>query len=206
MKKNLKFNSMLSFKAIESKARKAAAVAVSNAPAASAKPAKFGKPASPGKSNAENNPKTKPKSKTIPSIEREIRSIFRVLNSRASENDRVEMVRPDKGSSYVAIINIYREQDLNSQKDDEVAYRDVMPQGVEPTTRPKVHKPVPFVKYVFYSNTLDPNRLDSVAIYGADVSIYQTNILKRSSFFGRKVVSATLEMGRRLFVDVKFAV
>ena len=129
-----------------------------------------------------------------------------MLSSRASENDRVEMVRPDKGFSYVAIINIYREQPLNNQKDDEVAYRGIMPQEDGFTTRRKAHKPIPFVKYVFYSNTLDPNRLDSVAIYGADVSIYQTNILKRSSFFGRKVVSATLEMGRRLFVDVKFAV
>ncbi|MDE5882246.1 MAG: hypothetical protein K2H60_10985 [Muribaculaceae bacterium] len=206
MKKTLKFNSMLSFKAIESIARKAAAVAVSTIPATSAKLAESSNPASPGKPHAESNPKTKPKSKTLSSIEREIRAIFRVLSSRASENDRVEMVRPDKGFSYVAIINIYREHPLNSQKDDEVAYRGIMPQEDGFTIRRKAHKPIPFVKYVFYSNTFDPNRLDSVAIYGADVSIYQTNILKCSSFFGRKVVSATLEMGRRLFVDVKFAV
>ncbi|MDE6337673.1 MAG: hypothetical protein K2L34_14000, partial [Muribaculaceae bacterium] len=59
MKKNLKFNSMLSFKAIESKARKAAAVAVSTTSTASAKLAKSSNHASPNNLNAERNPKTK---------------------------------------------------------------------------------------------------------------------------------------------------
>lgn len=224
MKKNLKLNSMLSFKAIESKARKAAALAAFTATAASATPAKtptLNHPTAPaksgkvakraaanpgtatkmaanpwqpakrgispklGKANAESNPKTKAKPKAIPTIEREIRSIFRVLSARASEHDRVVLERPDKGASYVAVINIYREEDLNCQKST---------------------KPVPYVKYVFYSNTIDRNRLDSIAIYGADAAAYHSSIVKRGSFFGRKVVGATLEMGRRWFVDVKLAV
>lgn len=160
--KNFNYQS-ISLKAVDAKARKAAANA---AFISKEKPKRV----------------AKAKTKKMPAIEREIRSIFRVLSSKVSDNQVVLIDRSPKGASRVATISIYNREDIEKSK-----------------------KSFPILMYAFYSHTLDDNKLGSVAIYCSDASIHHSLILKRGSLFGHRITSVTLKMGRRPFVDVQLA-
>lgn len=134
-------------------------------------------------SSKKDTPKsTKVKTKKKPSIEREIRSIFHALSSKAEKNQIVIIEQPIKGASRKATISIYNRDDLSKQR-----------------------RPLPITMYAFYSHTFDDEKLGSVAIYGSDVSIQRNLILRNGFLFGHRVISANLEMGRRLFIDVQLA-
>lgn len=173
--KNLQFNKSLSLKSLQAKAKKAAAAAAENA----RKPA----------------PK-KPK-KTLPQIELEIRSILNSVNSKVSENETVVISQGDKNVARKAAISIYRREDLLRQKEEESAKRKGL---IE-----KSFKAVPRVMYAFYPSVADQNKLGSIAIYGENPSGTCSIIQKLGSLFGHKVLRASLEMGRRMFVDVTLA-
>lgn len=184
--KNLNLVHTISLKALEAKARKAAATAAI--------------------ASKNRTPKvTKVKTKKIPLIEREINSIFRSLCSTSSDNQVVMMDQANKGTSRKAIISIYNRDDLSRQKEEEAAYRKLHSEGENRNGLRKPYKAFPVLMYVFYPHTLDEKKLGSVAIYGSDVSVLLSVILKKGSLFGHHVVSANLEMGRRLFIDVKLA-
>jgi len=187
MKTNLKLNSSISLQALEAKARKAAAIAAATAIVQQHDNAK------------------KPHKKPIPAIERDIRSIYQALKSNANETEVVTFERPDKGVSYLAIINIFRQADLHRQKEEESAYRERLAQGADRKTLAKPFKAVPIVRYTFYPSTINHNRLGSIAIYGENASSTRALILKSGHLFGHSIISATLEMGRRPFVDVTLA-
>jgi len=186
MKTNLKLNSTLSFKAIEAKARKAAAFAAL-------------------KHAAECNQPVKTRTKKISDIEREIRSIFRALTSTASEDKVVSIETPVKGASCRAIIRIFKTEDINRQSEEEKFYHEQLSQGMNRNELDKPYKANPIVMYALYPQAYDSTKLGSIAIYGDDASMRQTLILRQGSLFGHTVVRANLEMGRRLFVNVKLA-
>lgn len=56
-----------------------------------------------------------------------------------------------------------------------------------------------------WQDTLRPDRLGSVAIYGEGASLRKAAIDMAGLLFGHRVAFTSLEMGRRLFVDVRFA-
>lgn len=58
------------------------------------------------------------------------------------------------------------------------------------------------VKYAFYANPVCPNRIGSVAIYAADTTPILAEIRRSGTLFGFRVLRATLERGRRPFIDV----
>jgi hypothetical protein len=118
----------------------------------------------------------KVKAKKPRTIETEIQSIFRMLCSSVADNAVVKMEKPAQYSTCKGLISIYK-------------------QGMLLQTM-----------YAFYSSSQYPTKLGSVAIYGSDVATYQQRILKRGTLFGYQVVRATLEMGRREFLDVTLAV
>ncbi len=184
--KKLNLIHTISLKALEAKARKAAATAAAT-------------------SKKETIKSKKAKTKKIPMIEREIRSIFHTLRINATENQMVILDQSNKGSLSKAIISIYNQDDINRYRVEDAAYRELVAQAGNRGNIRKPRKPLPVVMYVFYSHTLDDQKIGSVAIYGPDASMQRNIILKNGSLFGHRVISADLEMGRRLFVDVKLA-
>ena len=123
------------------------------------------------------------------SIEHEITSIFNGIEASLEEGLVAEKTRPSKGSTFCkGEVNVYKAADLKRKKDD------------------KSLKPKPIERYTFYSNTLRPSRLGSVAIYGEKAFNRCLILNERGFFFGRKIVSAKVEQGLRPFVDVKLVV
>ncbi len=149
------------------------------------------------------SPRKATKSRKIPAIEREIRSIFRGLTANASEHEVIVIEKDDKGTYRKAMIRVYKQADLDRQKEEETIYRERLARGENRTERDKPYKAHPIVMYALYPDTYDSTKLGSIAIYGDDAPMRRTLILKQGSLFGRKVVSANLEMCHRLFVDVK---
>ena len=120
------------------------------------------------------------------SIEQEITAIFNGIEASLTDGLVAEKTRPSKGSTFCkGEVNVYKAEDLKRMKDD------------------KSLKPKPIESYTFYSNTLKPSRLGSVAIYGEKAFNRCLTINGRGFFFGRKIVSAKVEQGLRPFVDVK---
>lgn len=196
MKANLKLNPTLSFKAIEAKARKAAVLATvvpmatvaTKTSVASQVPFK--------------KKQSRPKSQKTTRIEREIRSIYNALRSHDSDREVVTIEYPAT-CSCKAIIKVYRREDLERQSMEPECCRE---QILRETNRgAKTSKVSPAVMYALYPDMYDAAKLGSVAIYGSEAVTHRSIILKQGTFFGRAVVSATIEMGRRPFVDVKLA-
>lgn len=201
MKENLKNKSSLSFRAIEALALKASALAeVRNqrnqlqrnqlnqrnelnqaAPVAAA--AKRNKQ---GRASAHQ--------RNLSKIESDMRAIFRLLSSEVEDGSAVVTSQSGKGESARWTASVFRQEDLCRQKEEEVLHC------------PNPFKATPVVKYVFYPDTLRPDRLGSVAIYGEGASLRKAAIDRAGQLFGHRVAFTSLEMGRRLFVDVRFAV
>lgn len=195
MKANLKLTPTLSLKAIEAKARKAAVLATV-APMANVAP----------KTSVESSvsfkKQSKPKTQKATRIEREIRSIYNALRSHDSDREVVTIEYPATGSCK-AMIRVFRREDLERQTMEPDCCRE---QLMRETNRGvKTSKVSPAVMYALYPDMYDAAKLGSVAIYGSEAVTRRSIILKQGTLFGRAVVSATIEMGRRPFVDVKLA-
>lgn len=197
MKENLKNKSSLSFRAIEALALKASALAEvrnqrnqlnqrnQDAPVA-APVAAAAKRNKPGRASAHQ--------RNLSKIERDMRAIFRLLSSEMEDGFAVVTSQSGKGESARWTASVFRQEDLCRQKEEEVLHC------------PNPYKATPVVKYVFYPDTLRPDRLGSVAIYGEGASLRKAAIDRAGQLFGHRVAFTSLEMGRRLFVDVRFAV
>ena len=123
---------------------------------------------------------------TFSSIEQEITAIFNRMEASLNEDLVVEKTRPSKGSTFCkGIVNVYKASDLQKKKEN------------------KSRKPEPIVSYAFYPDSFKPSRIGSVAIYGDKAFNRCLLLSKRGFLFGRKIVSAKVEQGRRPFVDVK---
>ena len=193
MKENLKNKSSLSFRAIEALALKASALAEvrnqlnkrnQDAPVA-APVAVAARRNKPGRASS--------RQRNLSKIERDMRAIFRLLSSEMEDGAAVVTSQSGKGESARWSASVFRQEDLCRQKEEEVLHG------------PKPYKAMPVVKYVFYPDTLRPDRLGSVAIYGEGASLRKAAIDRAGQLFGHRVAFTSLEMGRRLFVDVRFA-
>lgn len=185
--------SSLSFKALEARARRAAAIAA-NIPA-------------PENSEKKKNKQRKTSNRPSP-IEREIHSIFQSLSANSPDTE-VVFLEMTKNSSCLAMIRVFNRDDLareqqeaqekrNASRLDRTLRRD----DRDSKANAKPFKASPIVSYALYPSSYDAGKLGSVAIYGHDAPARRTQILKQRSLFGYPVVSATLEVGRRPFVDV----
>ncbi len=123
-------------------------------------------------------PKTaKGKPKRLSPIETSLRQLQRAVEGWRLDGRKATFERAKGGTSACAAINIYNSADAA------VISR----------------------RYVFYPHPLDASRLGSVAIYGADAKETLESITRSGFIFGCRIRQATLEFGRRPFVDVKFS-
>lgn len=183
MKTNFKFN-QTSLRSVEAKARMAAAAAS----AAMAVRKELGS-ATQYRDNQEYSPHdnriSKEKKTRLPEIERDIQSIFKALNSRITDGMKTVMEKSSKTGYCKATIRILKESN-DSTPDSSPDKRNVL-----------------VIRYSFYASTLDPTKLGSVAIYCDDAASLLASIQASGSLFGHRFISATLEIGRRPFIDVK---
>ena len=122
------------------------------------------------------------------SIEQEITAIFNGIEGSLKEGLTAEKTPPTKGSTYCkGEIKVYKTEDLHRMKKD------------------KSFRAQPLERYTFYSDTLRPSRIGSVAIYGEKAFNRCLILNKRRFLFGRKIMSAKVEQGLRPFVDVKLS-
>lgn len=184
MKENLTIKSSLSFREVEAMALKASALSEVHRRQASpmAAPVKRHKP------ERHSSPV-----RNLSNIERAIRAIFRSISSRIDEDKTVVTSKTGNGASARWTASVYRTEDLSRQYEEKMLHL------------PKPFKALPVVNYIFYPDTLNADRLGSVAVYGNGASMRKAAIDRAGHLFGHKVAFTSLEMGRRLFVDVKFA-
>lgn len=183
MNKNSNPIANLSFRAIEAKARKAAAVAAAKA--------------------KEQSTKSKTPKKVIPAIEREISVIYKALSLHAPENEAVVLERPKKPFACRATISIYLRSDLLRQQEEQEARSNSAAAAAEASQRSKPFRALSKVTYAFYPATVSPDKLGSVAIYGSDPEATLDRIVSSGHLFGLPVKRASIETGRRAFVDVQ---
>ena len=120
------------------------------------------------------------------SIEQEITAIFNGIEANLEEGLVAEKTHPSKGSTFCkGEVRVYKAEDLERMKKD------------------RSNKAKPVVIYTFYTDTLKPSRIGSVAIYGEKAFNRCLSLNKRGFLFGRKIVNAKVEHGLRPFVDVK---
>lgn len=139
------------------------------------------------------------------SVESQINSIFNSLSSTLSETSVVVKDRAPKGGSCKGFISVFNKADLRRQNEEEKEYREYIRQGYSKESLQKTFKATPSVKYAFYPNTISPDKLGSVAIYGKNLASLLLMIKKNNTLFGHRVISATTEIGIRPFLDVKVA-
>ncbi|MCM1336139.1 MAG: hypothetical protein NC187_02680 [Candidatus Amulumruptor caecigallinarius] len=177
---------LLTLKSIEAKAVKAAARADNARRAARKQP--------------------KPKAaKELPAIELEVRSIINAITSRTTDSRCVTVDRDPKGASCKAIIRIFDADALALHREAMEEYRAKIARGADRTSLPKPASSLPVVMYALYPDPVDSTRLGSIAIYCEDAPIRLTLILKQRTLLGHRVAAATLERGRRPFIDVRLA-
>lgn len=124
--------------------------------------------------------------KNFQTIEQTISSIFRILSTTASDNSVVVREKPSKAATFCkGMISIFDRNDLRQQEED------------------KSFKASPIIRYAFYPDTYNPARLGSIAIYGKNAPALCAIINKQGALFGHNVISASVENGRRPFIDVR---
>lgn len=122
----------------------------------------------------------------VANFEQEIDSIFRGLEANLEDDSMVVRERPSKNSAFCkGLISVYNKHDLERMKNE------------------RAFKARPIKTYAFYPNTMHPSKIGSVAIYGEKAFNWCLTLNKRGILFGKKILSAKLEMGLRPFVDVK---
>ena len=121
--------------------------------------------------------------------ERQISSIFNSIVSNLPQNLVAQRVKPNKGSTLCrGLIKIYKKEAWEKERDD------------------KRNASRPIETYAFYIKNFQDSTLESIAIYGNDVSTKYYMIRRRGVLFGYRVASVKVETGLRPFLDVKLAV
>lgn len=186
MKKNQNLSSTISLKALEAKALKAAAVAELHAQLRTPRPSK-------------KKPRRQPQRSAI---ELEINAIYQALKHNASETETVVIERLGIDSLCRARISVYRKDHLLRQTNDVQEFRRLVAAGADRRTLRRPFRALPQAMYAFYGSSLFPERLGSVAIYGDNPHATLTRIRVCGHFAGHAVKRASIEMGRRPFVDI----
>ncbi|MDE6378898.1 MAG: hypothetical protein K2L11_00380 [Muribaculaceae bacterium] len=126
--------------------------------------------------------KTNQNNNRLGSIESTINAIENNLVRNAAAGLSVERKKAGNGQACKCMINIFAEEKPKGKDDRK-----------------------PLLTYAFYAGTYFPSRLGSVAIYADNVTAILAQIRASKTLFGIPVVEATLECGRRPFIDVRFA-
>lgn len=101
-----------------------------------------------------------------------------------------------------AIFTVYRAADLELQRQEEAEYRKAKSMAKHDETARKPFRAQFVEMYVLYPMTGNRNALGSVAIYGEGAAARCVSLKKAGYLFGHRIVTATVESGRRPFVDV----
>lgn len=123
------------------------------------------------------------------SIEKQINSIFKGLVANLPQNLVAVRSRPRKDSSLCkGLIQVF-ERDVTGEKADEIK-KNVQPKET----------------YAFYMKDFQDSELESIAIYGEEVTSKYYSLKRKGYLFGYKIASLKIESGLRPFLDVKLAV
>lgn len=214
MKTNLKLNTTLTLRALEAQARRAAAIAAvtpslpMTAPQApstahesvvttpSFKAPSRPKPHRPAKDGASRRKNADP-------VTRQVKQLCHAISAEVTETQLVNIETPKDGASCRAIVRVFSREDIDRQHEEEALYRQLIARGKQPAELTKPRKAAPVVMYAIYPSAFDPAKVGSVAIYADDAPMRRKLLLTRRHFFGLPIISATIEMGRRPFVDVR---
>lgn len=183
MKTNLKLNANTSIKNLETIARKAAALS---------------------KLQQKTKKRTAPKKKDFLDLNYTINSIQRCFRNALGKDKVIVIEKNESNIGCESILNVYNRLDLERQRTEAENYKRLLALGYD---RKEIQKPfvaIPETKYAFYADPINPNRLGSVAIYGGDALDNKAMIEKSGHFFGLPVREVNIEVGRLLFVDVRF--
>lgn len=137
------------------------------------------------------------------SFESQINTIFNSLSSTLSDSSVVVKERVRPGSLCKGLIAVFSRAELKRRTEEEKEYHILLRQGYRKEDLQKPFKATPSVKYAFYASNVEPERLGSIAIYGANLTPLLLMLNKSRILFGYRVISTSVEMGARPFLDVK---
>lgn len=125
--------------------------------------------------------------KNVQIIEKEIESIRRSICANVEEGVKVVNEKVPRSNTFCkAVIAIYKVADYRSLSEGSTLQ--------------------PLERFYFYPATLRNDRLGSVAIYGNDVISRYGWLTKGQTFYGSKILGASIENGARPFIDIKLAI
>ena len=119
---------------------------------------------------------------SVKTIESTIDAIESYLVRTVSAGLSVERKKSGRGQSCRCMISIFAEE---------------KPKGRD--------ERIPLQTFAFYPGTYIPTRLGSIAIYADNVTSILAQIRSSKTFFGIPIMEAKIELGRRPFIDVRFA-
>lgn len=129
-------------------------------------------------------------------IETRINAIRNILNTVTPEGWIVRKERAAAGALCKGMVSIYSPADIKRLGASTIASAE--------TNRAKGIKIRPTKMYAFYAGRFNPQCIGSVAIYTDDAAAECARISRRTTLFGQRIKSVSLEMGHRPFVDVQF--
>lgn len=133
--------------------------------------------------NFEFNSKNNLKKSSNFSVEAEINNIYRSLSDKFSKSCMVVKEKPARYSLCKGLISVYTKDELRKHG----------------WNRAKAN---PIVKLAFYESIYQPNRLGSVAIYGASAEYYYFMLRRSRTLFGYEIEKIEKALGRRTYLDV----
>ena len=137
----------------------------------------------------------------LPLIERQIRSIATQLQAVCGKSMTIVREQPSTGSSCAGMVAMFDSAALAAFEQEKKEFARLLKTGqADPRLRPV--QPAAIERYAFYATSLDSTRLGSVAIYGPNAVQRLLKIKRDASFFGHRMASAKVELGRRPFVDI----
>ena len=148
--------------------------------------------------------KTKINLNSKKSFESVINSIFNSLSSNLSDSSVVVKEQPRRGCLCKAVINVFNTADIRRQDEETKEYHALLSRGYSKEMLEKPFTATPSIKYAFYADSTDPNKLESVAIYGKNVMRQYLMISTSRSLYGHAVKSYNGELGLSPFLDVKY--
>lgn len=139
------------------------------------------------------------------SIESTINTVAALLTAISPAGTFVEKKTTVKGKCCKGMITVTPPRKENIKDEDVSAYISVnQPNSKIGSTELNPDK-ASQVTYVFYASTYSPSQLGSVAIYAKETATILSLIRRSRSLFGFRVIDATIEHGRRPFIDVTLA-
>lgn len=135
-------------------------------------------------------------------FETQVNAFIKALASTLSADEFRIMSDNDRRNTDKATIKIYKVADLERQQEEHEEYRLQLASGYDKSKLPKPFQAQSTTMYVLYPDTIEQGRLESIAIYGVGAAQRCSTITKSGVIFGFPVKNATVEIGRRPFVDV----